>query len=512
VNVESTHPGVGDVSGRLRQVLNLDATAPAIHGNARWDNWGDIDAMRKGLVPILADLPSDVAVGLVARNRVEVVEALIALLASGRAVLMLNEMQQDHILRDEVQGLRPAVVIASAQDWARPGLLEAVGGSGSMGVCVYRGPDAHSEVTARRSAGAGRAATLPPGVAVNLKTSGTTGPPKRVNVTYAGLTASLDAVRQHHEPANAVANVVKLRAGTTIQMLSLAHVSSLQSICVTVTDGRRLVLLDRFEPVAWAEAVRDHAVVTTGLPPAALKMVLSSDIPPAWLSSLRSVRVGSAPISDTTASRFEELYGTAVLRAYGATEFQGIASWTMKDHQRFRDEKKGAVGRIHPGVEVRVVDAGNGAVKSRGETGVLEVRTRQAAASEDSWVRTSDLAHTDEDGFLWVDGRADGAINRGGFKIDPSEVRAVLCSEPRVADAAVIAAPDPRLGQVPIAVVKPKNWAAAPDEEDLRRWTRSHLEPYKVPLRVLVVSELPLTAAMKPDRQAILDMLGMSDE
>jgi len=138
---------------------------------------------------------------------------------------------------------------------------------------------------------------------------------------------------------------------------------------------------------------------------------------------------------------------------------------------------------------------------------VLEVRTAQSAGGgAQDWVRTSDLARTDADGFLWIDGRVDGAINRGGFKIDPEEVARTLREHPGVRDAAVVAAPDPRLGQVPVAAVEPEP-GAEPTAAELRDWVRSHLEPYKVPTAVVLVGELPRNAALKPDRQAILALL-----
>jgi acyl-coenzyme A synthetase/AMP-(fatty) acid ligase len=301
---------------------------------------------------------------------------------------------------------------------------------------------------------------------------------------------------------------IRLRPGVTVQMLALAHTSAIQSVCTTVAAGRQLVLLERFEPVAWARLVRDYGVVTTGIPPAGIRMLLDSDVPPDWLRTLKAVRAGSAPLDPAVAEEFTRRYGVPVLQAYGATEFQGLASWTLKDYRAFHVTKKGAVGRVHPGVEVRVVDADTGAVLTVGSSGVLEVRTAQAARGDvTDWIRTSDLARCDEDGFLWILGRADGAINRGGFKIDPNEVSKRLGAHPAVSEAAVVALPDSRLGQVPAAVVELVPGSVDPGEAALKAWVRDQLEPYKVPVRIRAVSALPRTVALKPDKQAIVRLL-----
>jgi len=496
-----------DLSSRLESLLRVDPAAPVLDGDGRSDSWGDLASVLGALRERLANVPPEAAIGVVTRNRVEIVEALLALLIDRRPVYTLNDMQPDGHLADEIRRDRPAVVVATAQDWERAGLREAAAEAGAVALLARRGPEPGLDVLGERALPAEGHLVLPDDVAVSLKTSGTTGPPKRITLTHRGLSASIEGVRRHHGgKRGADPWRPELKPGVAIQMLSLAHTSALQTVCTTVSEGRRLVLLDRFEPIAWAKAVRDHGVVTSGLPPTAVRMLLDSDVPAEWLSSLRAVRAGSAPLDPQVAADFEARFGTAVLQAYGATEFQGIASWTLKDHRAFREAKRGAVGRVHPGVEVRIVDETDTPVPF-GTQGVLEVRTAQSArGGAQAWVRTSDLARTDADGFLWIDGRVDGAINRGGFKIDPEEVVRTLREHPGVRDAAVVAAPDARLGQVPVAAVEPAP-GAEPTAAELRDWVRSHLEPYKVPTAVVLVAELPRNAALKPDRQAILALL-----
>ena len=115
--------------------------------------------------------------------------------------------------------------------------------------------------------------------------------------------------------------------------------------------------------------------------------------------------------------------------------------------------KRGSVGRAHAGCELRVVDEVDGRVLDADEVGLLEVKAGQLGG-DGGWIRTTDLARIDGDGFLWILGRADQAIIRGGFKVRPDDVRAALESHPGVRGAAVIGVADERLGAVPVAAVE----------------------------------------------------------
>ena len=151
---------------------------------------------------------------------------------------------------------------------------------------------------------------------------------------------------------------------------------------------------------------------------------------------------------------FEKRYRIPVLSNYGATEFAGaIAGWTLKDKKLWGPRKRGSVGRAHHGIELRVVDQDTGDVLPAGQTGLLEARGGQLPAEEGAWLRTTDLAVLDDEGFLFIHGRADEAINRGGFKIPPTVIEEALATHPAVDEAAAVAMTDARLGQVPAAAV-----------------------------------------------------------
>jgi acyl-CoA synthetase (AMP-forming)/AMP-acid ligase II len=187
--------------------------------------------------------------------------------------------------------------------------------------------------------------------------------------------------------------------------------------------------------------------------------------------------------------------------AYGATEFAGsLCAWTPGLVDEFGDSKRDSVGRALPDTEVRVVDADTGAELPAGEQGLLEAKV--APISPD-WIRTTDIASIDIDGFVYLHGRADGAINRGGFKIVPETVRRVLISHPAVRDACVVGVPDPRLGQVPFAAIEVVQGMAAPSDDELKDLVRQELPVYNVPVAFTVVDELPRNPALKVSLPAV---------
>jgi acyl-coenzyme A synthetase/AMP-(fatty) acid ligase len=284
------------------------------------------------------------------------------------------------------------------------------------------------------------------------------------------------------------------------------HIAGLWGVLQFAVEGRRLALLDRFEPNAWADLVAEHRPAVTMLPPTALIMLLDAGVEPGKLASLRAIMCGTAPLAPEVEQRFTERFGVPVLATYGATEFPGgLVGWSLADKLEVGAAKRGSVGRARPGVEIRVIDPGGGTPVPPDTEGLIEARTPQTVArGVDGWVRTTDLGRLDSDGFLWVTGRADGAINRGGFKIMPEAVEAALVEHPAVRAAGVIGLPDPRLGQVPVAVVETSARVTA---EELMTWLRERLLAYQVPVRIEIVHELPLTPSMKVSRPDLLALL-----
>jgi acyl-coenzyme A synthetase/AMP-(fatty) acid ligase len=237
-------------------------------------------------------------------------------------------------------------------------------------------------------------------------------------------------------------------------------------------------------------------VVGLTLPPAALRMLLDANLDPELFSSIRAVRAGSAPLSPELKRQFETTYKVPVLDVYGATEFAGaVAGWSLDDHKQFNDTKTGSVGRAQAGVQLRVIDPVSGDVLGTGSVGILEVKSAQV--DPDKWVRTTDLAEIDADGFLYIRGRSDDAVIRGGFKVLPREVEAVFREHPSVHEAAVVGIPEERLGAVPVAAIELKEGAPPVTEQELLAFARARLVAYQVPTQLRIVKTIPRTPSLK---------------
>ncbi|MEU4312281.1 AMP-binding protein [Nocardia sp. NPDC024068] len=474
------------LSRRIAHVLALQPDSPALEFDEHWYSWGRIGGLAQRIGAVLEPDVEARSVGILLRNRPEHVAALMAVLQSGGTVVVINPSRGDDRTRDDIAALRLPVLIGA------PGDLDSLVTPGAETTVVsIPGPDALPEirVTATTNTEAAR-----PGAAVRMLTSGTTGPPKRVDITYDMLARSVMGT----DPAAAPAQP---RKGVAIVNAPLVHIGGVFRVLQCVTQARPFVLLPRFELKPWVRAVRAHRPGAVSLVPAALRMVLHSELRREDLAGIRVVTSGTAPLSADDADAFSEKFGIPVLTSYAATEFGGgVAGWTLPDHERYWTAKRGSVGRASGGARLRVVDE-HGAVLGSGEPGILEVIPGQLGPGAD-WIHTTDLARIDADGFLWILGRADQAIIRGGFKIMPDDVRSALESHPAVRGAAVVGRPDPRLGETPVALVELREGTTASDGE-LTDHLRTRLARYEIPTELAVVHTIPRTPSGKPDLRAV---------
>ena len=487
-----------DLAERIRAVLALAPEAPAVEFEDHWYSWGEFAQLIEGVDDALsaAGPGEGAAVGVMLRNRPSLLGAMMSVIVSRRCVLTVNAIQGAGKLVEDLDALHPSALVGHADDWAVPGVREVAQKMGCVGIEVVDAPKLGVRVLPGLSAqGSGPHHEPLPGVAVQMLTSGTTGPPKRIALGLAALEKSL-ASAAHYE-SKGESDAPRLRSGVVLLPNPLVHVGGIFRAGGALYSGRRISMMERFEVALWHQLVLKHRPKAASLVPAALKMVLDAELPPDDLSSLRMVSAGTAPLDPAVARSFEERYGVPVLTTYGATEFAGgIAGWTLRDYKQHSQAKPGSVGRANAGVELRVVDRETGAVLGADETGLLEVKTKQHSATR-GWVRTTDLARLDADGFLWVTGRADGAINRGGFKLLPAEIEKVLKEHSSVAEVSVVGVADERLGEVPVAAVVLRAGAPVIGEAELERFANEHLTGYQRPTRYRIVDSLPRTPSMK---------------
>jgi long-chain acyl-CoA synthetase len=484
----------------LGRLWDADDGARMLECEGRWVSWGSV----RSLIELVDDELTAAGCGpggrvaVVLTNRMESVAALIAIFRAGRTLVAISPLQPPERLSADLAASAASFVLAPSALWSEAVFGEAVAELGATGWSLDEGQLAR-RVQRSKNPEPGDSA-----VAIEMLTSGTTGAPKRIPLTRAQLEASLASALQHNERAEARTKP-PLSGSVGLVTLPIVHIGGLWSLLQSLVAARPIAMLDRFTVPGWHAAVKEHRPAVAGLPPAAMRSVLDSDIPREDLASIRAINAGTSHVDPELVDAFYERYGIPILIVYGATEFSGaVAGWTVKDfHTRWTD-KKGSVGRAFPGVGLQII-GDNGDVLGADQIGRLQVSSPQVGPAE-SWVTTSDLAHVDSDGFLYIDGRADDVIVRGGFKVAPETVVRALRAHPAVADAAVAPIPDRRLGQIPVAAVELRTGTHA-DGDTLRQHCRATLTPYEVPAQVFVVDALPRGAALKVDRRRLLMML-----
>jgi long-chain acyl-CoA synthetase len=463
---------------------------PAIHHGEHCYDWAWLQNEAQALASLLAEqgLPSHARAALVARNRPHHVAALLAQLARSAPTQMVYSAQSNTAIVADLELVDAPVILADEGDWSMA-MREMAERSGAVGIALARQAEPVLITPRAAKSSVHHRHDSDDIFAIQMLTSGTTGKPKRSSLSWSALDAVVaDAKGVYEDPGTA-----QKVPPPAIVIHPLGNVSGVNYVAGPLLAGQPIVLFERFELESWVNAVETFRPQRGALPPAGLRMVYDADVPPERLSSLVAIGTGGGPLDAQLKADFEARYDLAIFPGYGATEFGGvIASWTLELHREFGVEKAGSCGRARPGVALRVVGE-DGAILPPGQIGTLHARVERIG---DGWIVTTDLAALDADGFLFLHGRSDGAIIRGGFKVQPDAVAATLRTHPDVADAVVIGKPDARLGEVPVAAVEPRA-GQTPSVADIREFARKRLLAFQVPAEIVIVSKLPRNASMK---------------
>ncbi len=343
-------------------------------------------------------------------------------------------------------------------------------------------------------------------VSILMYTSGTTALPKGVMLTYGDFTSYV---------VGTVEMIDGSPRGIFLLCAPLYHIAGTASIMTSLWAGRKIVVLRQFGPRAWLAAIQKERVTHAFVVPTMMKQLIDHpDFSLFDLSSLRNLAYGGAPMPFPVIRRAIEMFPKTVgfVNAYGQTETTSTLTVLGPEDHRLdgppqeveRNLKRlSSVGKPLPDVEVRVLNDDNHPLPPY-QIGEIVIRTAREmkgyasaehAAADDlldaeGWLHTRDMGYLDADGYLYLVGREDDIIIRGGENIAPAEIEAVLLSHPAVDEVAVIGVPDEEWGQKVVAfvVLRPQT-TASPAE--LSEFCRQRLASFKKPERICIVAELP---------------------
>jgi acyl-CoA synthetase (AMP-forming)/AMP-acid ligase II len=341
-------------------------------------------------------------------------------------------------------------------------------------------------------------------VAVLLHTSGTTSTPKA-------------AVLRHRHLSSYLLESVELASADESEAALVSvppyHVAGVASLLTNLYAGRRVVYLPAFSAESWCRSVEvDHISHAMVVPTMLSRIVEYLEVRSATIATLGHLSYGGSRTSATLLRRaLERFPNTAFTQGYGLTETAStVAVLGPDEHRAARNERnETARRRAIPGIEIRIVDAAS-APCPPDQPGDIQVRGAQISGeyvghqldSVDGWFATRDRGRLDGDGYLYVDGRADDTIIRGGENIAPAEIEDVLLEHPDVLDAAVVGPPHDEWGQVIVAYVVVRGGAI--DPELLRQHVRDRLRGSRTPDEVRLVDEMPTTETGKVLRRLLM--------
>lgn len=437
-------------------------------------------------------------VGILCRNRIEFFEALFAVARIGAIGVPLNWRMPAAELKGILDASTPALVLTGAED------ADKIGAHAPFAVIGF------DEVSASGWEARLAAATPDPGrpfwpgsdIWYLLYTSGTTGKPKAVIQTYQMALANYVAAGQA---------IGLARGQRTLNFLPLFHTAGVNLFTLPfLFEGGEVAILPGFDADRVMALLEEGLDAFFGVPAVYQELSLHPRFSATDLSRVRSWACGGAPLPDALVKVFAAR-GARVCNGYGMTETGPTTFLVDPEHA---ERKIGSVGKPRLMTRARIV-AASGALAKPGEAGEMQLKgpsitpgywnapeETKAAFTDDGWLKTGDLAMTDEEGFAYIVGRAKEMYISGGENVYPAEVENVYAAHPAVLEAAVIGVNDAKWGEVGRAYILPRP-GADPQTDDLVRFGRERLAAYKVPKSFVIVSEFPRTAAGKVQKHLL---------
>lgn len=451
--------------------------------------------LARGLAANGVDRGARVAVLL--GNRVEFVEAYLAITSLGALYVPLNGRLSASEHAAQLADAEPVAMIASPEHEASvelavgvPSLraIILVGAAGQGGI-------AYEQLVEDGTDDAPRAELFPADDAAIVYTSGTTSKPKGVVLTHGGYLADWRNVGTVVRPT---------RDSVNLQIAPLYHAAIVHSM-IHLQAGGTTVLLKKFDPSVVLHAIAKYGVTHTfGVPTVIYDLIDHPDVRSTNLCSLKTFTYGAAPM---TLQRLREaicVFGEVFIHAYGATETTSHCSILSSDEHA---QAFGSVGRPLPldrmkivGERGRDVDDGSlGEIAVAGPNVMSRYWRNPGATAEalvDGWLMTGDIGRRDEAGFYYVADRKKDMIISGGVNIYPKDIEEQIARHPDVAEVAVFGVPDERWGEAVMAQIRPRPQKAL-EPSDIRAFLEGRLGRFQIPRTIEIVSDFPRNATGK---------------
>jgi acyl-CoA synthetase (AMP-forming)/AMP-acid ligase II len=461
------------------------------------------------------------SVAVLATNSHRYVECYYATATTGATFVPLNYRAKLHELEHMIGRAAPAVLLYGAR---YAPLLEQLAGKLPPGMVAIPIDDGAGETAESLIASASEemedAEIEESDTSVLMYTSGTTSLPKGVMLSFGDFTAYVVGTVEmaDGEPR-----------GTALLCVPLYHIAGATNIMTSLWAGRKLVLLSQFDAGEWLAAVARERVTHAFVVPTMLKQILDHPTFAATdISSLTNLSYGGAPMPFPVIRRALESFprGCGFVNAFGQTETTSTLTVLGPDDHRLTGDAAAdeavlrrlhSIGRPLPDVEVKVVDELGNTLPAN-QTGEILVRTPRvmkgyagdveggARLEDDGFLHTRDLGYVDDDGYVFLVGRQDDMIIRGGENIAPAEVESILQGHSAVEEVAVLGLPSVEWGQIVAAAVVLRAGAQATPEE-LSEYCRSRLASFKKPEVIQVIEELPRNPLGKILRKELRERL-----
>lgn len=340
-------------------------------------------------------------------------------------------------------------------------------------------------------------------LALLIFTSGTAGSPRAAMLSHGNLLANIEQGRSAEAQIGS--------DDVVYGVLPMFHIFGLNVVLgLSLANGATIVLVQRFDPSTALDTVRERGItVIPGAPPLWLTFSHFDEAPADSFATVRLALSGAAKMPEEATRRLQQRFGLQLAEGYGLTEASPVVTSSAG-----LPLKVGSVGKVLDGMTVRLVDQ-DGDDVLEGDSGEIWVQgpnvfmgylddpeQTERVLTADGWLRTGDIAVTDDDGCLFLVDRSKDLVIVSGFNVYPAEVEAILAGHPAVAEVGVVGVPHPHTGEAVKAWVVVRDGMTV-DEDTLIAWCTERLARYKCPSKILFADQLPRNASGKLLRRSL---------